>query len=379
MHATDATSAPPAGDNRIRWLGVAFAVFVAARGLDAAGFPTAALYAALLVGVGYALTARRRPLDVPATAMTFGQAVVGVTLGAQLDAATVGTVTSNWLAASTVALATLAVSLGVGLGVARLTGIGLATGTLGLVAGGATGIVAIADELGADSRLVAFMQYVRLLVVVLLAPLVATSLDGTGSDVSHVRVDGGDLVADLVLTLGCALAGVLMARRIHFTAGALLWPLAVAAVVSVSGLAGDASVPGLVASLAFMVVGLQVGLRFTVTTVREARALLPWALGAIGVLVVACAALAALLVPLAHVTFADAYLATTPGGLFVVAAAASVSANASFVVSVQVLRMLVMIVTAAPLVRLIGRWDTSTRPRATEASTSLTEKLTDAP
>ena len=380
MHATDATSAPPAGDNRIRWLCVAFTVFIAARGLGTAGFPTSALYAALLVGVGYALIARRRPLDVPATAMTFGQAVIGVTLGAQLDAATVGTVTSNWLAVSTVTLATLAVSLGVGVGVARLTGIGLATGTLGLVAGGATGIVAIADELGADSRLVAFMQYARLLVVVLLAPLVATSLAGTGrDDVSHVRADGGDLVADLVLTLGCALAGVLMARRIHFAAGALLWPLAVAAVVSVSGLAGDAGVPGLVASLAFTVVGLQVGLRFTVATVREARALLPWVLGAIGVLVVACAALAALLVPLAHVTFADAYLATTPGGLFVVAAAASVSANASFVVSVQALRVLVMIVTAAPLVRLIGRWDTSTRPRATDASTSLTEKLTDAP
>ena len=73
-------------------------------------------------------------------------------------------------------------------------------------------------------------------------------------------------------------------------------------------------------------------------------------------LIVGCAALAALLVPLAHVSYADAYLATTPGGLYaVLAASIGIGANTTFVVSVQVARIFVMILAAPALVRLLAR------------------------
>ena len=42
-----------------------------------------------------------------------------------------------------------------------------------MVAGGASGIVTMARELDADDRLVAFMQYARVLVVVLLTPVLS--------------------------------------------------------------------------------------------------------------------------------------------------------------------------------------------------------------
>jgi hypothetical protein len=166
------------------------------------------------------------------------------------------------------------------------------------------------------------------------------------------------LVGDLAFTAGCVVAGALVARRLRFAAATLLWPLAVAVILSVSGVADHAAVPGRVQSLAFALIGLQIGLRFTAATVREAQALLPWVLGAVILLIVVSALLAALLVPLAHVTFADAYLATTPGGLPVVlAVSVGVGTNATFVVSVQVLRLLVMVIAAPPLVRLLARWD----------------------
>jgi membrane AbrB-like protein len=343
----------------LRWLGVALATGVATIAMGAAGLPTPALFAALLIGITYALIASRRPLDVPSSGMTIGQAVIGVALGAELDAATLRTVASSWLGVSAVTLATLALSLGVGIAIARLTGISRATGMLGLIAGGASGIVAMADGLGADSRLVALMQYVRVLVVVLVAPLVATILLAHGESGSQQTGPiGTGLVGDLAFTGGCALAGALVAWRLHVTAGTLLCPLAIAASLSVSGVAGHAGVPALVLSLALALIGLQVGLRFTVATVREAQALLPWVLGAIFVLIAVSAGLAALLVPLAHVTFADAYLATTPGGLYaVLAASVGIGANTTFVVSVQVLRVLIMVVAAPPLVRIVARWD----------------------
>jgi uncharacterized protein len=342
----------------LRWLGVALATFAATIAMGAGGLPTPALFAALLIGIGYALIAVRRPLDVPSRGTTIGQAVIGVVLGAELDGSTLRTVTSNWLGVSAVTFATLALSLGVGVAFARLTGTGQATGTLGLVAGGASGIVAMADDLGADSRLVAFMQYARVLVVVLVAPLVADILLAHGESGIPQTEPSGIGLGDLAFTGGCALAGVLVARRLRVTAGTLLFPLAFAAIVSVSGFVGNANVPTFVQSLAFALIGLQVGLKFTVATIREAQALLPWVLGAIFTLIVVSAGLAALLVPLAHVTFADAYLATTPGGLYaVLAASVGIGANTTFVVSVQVLRVLTMVVAAPPLIRFIARLD----------------------
>jgi uncharacterized membrane protein AbrB (regulator of aidB expression) len=56
------------------------------------------------------------------------------------------------------------------------------------------------------------------------------------------------------------------------------------------------------------------------------------------------------------VTLLDAYLATTPGGLYAVLATAPGSgADTTFVLAVQTLRMLLMIVVAPALVRALAR------------------------
>jgi len=108
--------------------------------------------------------------------------------------------------------------------------------------------------------------------------------------------------------------------------------------------------------MAFAGIGLQICLRYTAATIREAGRLLPAVLLAIAGLIVACAGLAALLLALTDVSAPDAYLATTPGGLYaVVAVAAAAGGNATFVVAVQALRLFAMILTAPPLVRLLHR------------------------
>lgn len=345
------------------WLVLAGATVAATLALTTVGAPTAALFASLLVGIAYALIARSRPLRVPDGGIALGQALIGVALGAELQPTTLRAVAADWLGVAVVTFGTLAASLAVGLLVARIGGVARATGTLGLVAGGASGIVAMADELGADARLVAFMQYLRVLVVVLVAPLLAFALlEGGGESQAAVGMGQPGLLGDLVFTALCGVAGVLVARRFQVTAGTLLCPLVIAAAIAASGVVGTPVVPSLLQSLAFLLIGWQVGLRFTAATIREAQRLVPTVLGAIAALIVACAGLALLLVPLADVTFADAYLATSPGGLYaVLAASVAIDANTTFVVSVQVLRIFVMILLAPPLVRIVSRTEPSAR------------------
>jgi uncharacterized protein len=69
-------------------------------------------------------------------------------------------------------------------------------------------------------------------------------------------------------------------------------------------------------------------------------------------LVVACFGLAVALHLTTSASLLDAYLATTPGGLYaVVAIAFGTGANATFIVAVQGLRVLVMVLLAPVMVR----------------------------
>jgi membrane AbrB-like protein len=340
-----------------RWAGIVAATIAVSVAAAAAGVPSAALFAALLVGIAYALTlGGDHPLTPPKPALTFGQVVIGVALGAQLTSDTLRAVAGDWLTIAVITVATLLISLAAGLGLSRATGLDRPTALLGLIAGGASGIVAMADELGADARLVAFMQYLRVLIVVVTAPLVATVLFGAGGDALAPGSGSAGTAADLAFTVGCGVAGVLLARRLPITAGSLLLPLVLAAVLSVTGVAGGAHVPARVQDLGFAAIGLQVGLRFTVSTIREAGRLLPAVLASIAGMIVACGGLALLVLYVTDVSFSDAYLATTPGGLYaVLAVAVGGGGNVGFVLAVQALRLLVMILAAPPLVRVITR------------------------
>ena len=350
-----------------RWLGVAVATVAASLAVGLAGLPTPALFGSLAVGIAYALTlAARRPLTAPAWVLLASQALIGVALGAGFETSTLTTIAGDWAPIALVTVTTVAISLVAGLVFAATTGVDRSTSLLGLVAGGASGIVAMSDELGADARLVAFMQYLRVLVVVVTAPLLAelvlVTVDdpapaAAGGDTAGLAgVAGAGLPADLAFTAGCALVGVLIARRLKITAGTLLVPLSLAAGLAIAQLSGGARVPPLMQDMAFAGIGLQIGLRFTAATIREAGRLLPAVLLAIAGLIVACAGLAALLLALTDVSAPDAYLATTPGGLYaVVAVAAAAGGNATFVVAVQALRLFAMILTAPPLVRLLRR------------------------
>jgi membrane AbrB-like protein len=325
--------------------------------LGVAGLPSSTLFAALLIGLAVALWRPDR-LAIPANAFAAAQAVTGVTIGTYLQSSSLHAIGDAWLAVSLVSAATLAVSIGAGLLLSRVTSLDAPTAALGMIAGGASGIVTMARELHGDDRLVAFMQYARVLVVVLLTPLLIPLFfpGHHGAGVGHASTGPllGSAVDWLVVPAIAAGAG-LTARALRVPAGMLLGPMVVAGALTLWGV--DVAVPPLLRETGFAVIGLQVGLGFTVETVRQVGRLLAPVLACIGVLLVACFGLAVVLAATTSVTLLDAYLATTPGGLYAVLAVAfGAGANTTFIIAVQGLRVLVMVLLAPVAVRhLVGR------------------------
>jgi membrane AbrB-like protein len=340
----------------VAWAALAAATVAVGWTLGALGLPSPYLFAGLLLGLGAAIVRPDR-LAVSAPVFAGAQAVTGVTLGAYLQSSALSAVGRAWLPVVLASVATLLLSLAAGAALARWTPTDTRTAALGMVAGGASGIVGMADEMGGDDRLVAFMQYLRVLVVVLLTPLLV-ALAFPGHDIGDVPGGGSELSlgssSDWALALALAPAGVLAGRAVRLPAATLLGPMILAAIVTVSGVAGDFAVPGVLREAAFAIIGLRIGLRFTVAAVRLAGRLLAPVTLCILALLAACFGLAVLLHLSTSASLLDAYLATTPGGLYAVLAVAfGTGANTTFIVAVQGLRVLVMVLLAPLLVRVL--------------------------
>ncbi len=334
---------------------LAAAVLAVAVALDRAGLPAPALFAGLTVGLAHALLSGRA-LRLPESGVTAAHGVIGVTVGVTVQPTTLSAVAGHWLPVTLVTIATLALSIGAGPLLARWTPIDAPTAALGLIAGGASGITAMSDDLGADSRIVAVLQYLRILLIVLLMPAVVVLLFGgegaSSTSTGSLSTDVRALPAVAVL----AAAGAWTGRRLRLPTPGLLGPLLLTAPAAALDVPGTDAVPPLLQSLAFAVLGAHVGLRFTTQTLHTLRRALPVVLLLMAALLAANAALGLLLSALTGISPLDGYLATTPGGLYVVlAVAAGSGADTTVVLAVQVLRLLVMLVAAPAVLRLMLR------------------------
>lgn len=351
-----------------RWRRVLDGIVVATGGLAAAlvldrlGVPSPALFGGVVAGLVRALV-RPVPMEVPKPITIPALAVVGVTVGALVDPETLRAVGARWLPVLLVVLGTLLVSLAAGWLLRLQRGISPVTGAFAMIAGGAEGVTAMARELGADHRMVAVLQYLRVLLIVAFMPVVASLGYGatTSGSGGLVPTGGPGWAADLLFTAACGVVGLVLGRLLRLPVPALLGPMLVAAAADLTGLSHGAVAPGAATSLAFLVIGLQVGLNFTRDSLRTIGRALPLALVIVLGLIAACAGMGLLLTRVTDASPLDAYLATTPGGLTAVLAVASDSgADATFVLAVQVTRLFVMVLSAP----LIARWLRRTRPPA---------------
>jgi membrane AbrB-like protein len=338
---------------------VAAAIFGGGQLLGLAGLPSSYLFAALLVGLAIALS-RPGALDVPPEVFRASQAMAGVSLGAYVQTEALRAVAGSLVPVLFVSGATLLVSLAAGWLLARTTPLDPPTAALGMIAGGASGIVGMSGELGGDDRLVAFMQYLRVLVVVVLTPIGIAVLFGGGHEggAGAAVPSAGTLGEwwEWPLAAALAAAGALGAARLRVTAGVLLGPMVLTAALVLSGVLDRFAVPGLLGQTAFSLIGLQIGLRFTPDTVRLLGRLTVPVLASIVGLLAACFGLAALLALTTSATLLDAYLATTPGGLYAVLAVAyGAGADTTFIVAVQSLRVIAMVLLAPLAVRWMLR------------------------
>jgi membrane AbrB-like protein len=297
-------------------------------------------------------------IKVPPIAFRLGQALIGTTIGTLVSVEALRRMGGEIVPVLVVTLGTVLLSLGAGWLLALRRDVSLVTGTFALIAGGASGIVAIARDLDADERVVTVVQYLRVLVVLMTLPLVMGLVFHPDTGVGVLSTSTGPLTLDLAYVVIAAGGGLLVARLVRFSTATLLAPLTIAAVVASAGWLGEVAVPAPVQWAGYALIGVQVGLRFTRRSLATITRMLP----AVSVLIVGMLALSALMgSALAWLTPVDgltAYLATTPGGLFaVLAIAADSGSDVTYVMAVQLFRLLVILLVMPLLAPWLRRRD----------------------
>ncbi|MEK0084878.1 AbrB family transcriptional regulator [Geminicoccaceae bacterium SYSU G07066] len=322
--------------------------------LQRAGLPAAFLLGALLVAMALAL--KGIDLRLPRFSFLGAQALIGCMIAEAVTGSILATVAQAWaVMLLTVATTILAGGI-VGWGLTRLEVLPGTTAAWGSSPGAASAMVAMAEEYGADPRLVAFMQYLRVVVVVLSASLVSRLLLGQAAP---AMVPAGEPwlppLLPFVATLGIAAIGAVAGRCLWIPAGPLLLPMAIGAVLHVAGIVAITLPPWLL-GIAYLALGWYVGLRFDLEVTRYAVRAIPRLLLATLALIGLCALSAWLLTRFLPIDGLTAFLATSPGGLDSVAIiAVGSNADVPFVLAIQTLRLFLVVLVGPPLARFIAR------------------------
>lgn len=309
------------------------------------------MVAAIAAGVGGAT------VRVPILAFNAAQAIIGCLIAGSIELAIFTAFMTDWPIISFAVISTVAASSFLGWSISRLQILPGTAGVWGSAPGASTAMVLMADAFGADTRLVAFMLYLRVIMVTIAAALVAGLWVDTSAVPRPALIWFPEIIWPAFLsTLAVAAAGSLLGRLMRIPSPYFLGTFVLAIALHLGGLV-QFQLPQWLLATSYVAVGWTIGLRFERGVLLHAARALPQIMLSILLLIGFCGGIAWVLANELGVDPLTAYLATSPGGLDSIAiiAAASSNVNLSLVMALQTARFLFVLVVGPPLARMVAR------------------------
>jgi membrane AbrB-like protein len=325
-------------------------------GLELLGLPASLLVGPMIAAIVLAVSVGQGSLRIPRWPLLFGQALVGLLMARSITIDILNTMASDAPLFLSMILAVIVMAGLLGWALTRWQVLPGTTAVWGSSPGAASAMVIMSEAYGADARLVAFMQYLRVVFVAIAASVVSrlwVAADGgeLPAIVMFPPVDWPALAATVALTCTCAFAAI----RFRIPGGTIIVPLVVGSLLQGFGLL-KIELPMWLLAISYALIGWSIGLRFTRGIIAHAARALPRVAGSILLLMSLCGCMAYALHVFAGIDPLTAYLATSPGGADSVAIiAASSDVDVPFVMAMQTGRFLIILFTGPMLARFIAR------------------------
>lgn len=320
--------------------------------------PGALLLGPMVAAIGVAVYVPGASL--PRGATIVAQSILGCLIAHALSPRLLLALAPHWPVMLGMNLLVVLGILALGILTTRLRWLPGTAGIWGMSPGGAAAMVMLSEAYGSDKRLVAVMQYLRLLCAVFAVIMVGSLLGSPHVGEPAVTLPGAPGAGwfpplqplALLTTIGLATAAIAAATLLRKATLVIFVPIFGGIALQSAGWVAP-EVPPLVSAGAFTIIGWHIGLGFTRASLLHSARLIPRIMLAIAAILLLCALLSLLFARLAHVTFLTAYMALNPGGADVVMVmAASIAVDLPLIMAMQISRLILVFAIAPFLARL---------------------------
>ncbi len=303
-----------------------------------------------ILGAGSVALISARPVELPRRISSFGRGFIGVIAALPLLATTPTALLPYALPALLVTAVSVATGVVAGLLMAKIQPlISPETSLLATMPGGASVISGMAHEFGADVSFVALTQYLRVLVISVSLPLVTALFAPPLHPLPTPAADQPWWVVAVLCVI--AFIGEPVGKQLRIPASIIMGSLALTVLFGLWY--GPFIPPEPLRIFAFITIGWICGGGLSVPSLKFFARQLPATIGFIIALLVVCALIAWPLVPWLHISYFEAYLATSPGALESVLAISSEGDAGPVVVAIQIIRLLVVLMLAGYFPKLM--------------------------
>jgi hypothetical protein len=353
----------------MRWISLLLLSAALVVVLEFLRLPAALLLGPMLAAIVFA--GLEKPVPIPPLAVAISQALVGCLIAKSIPLSIIGEIGRDWPIFAAGVVSVIAAGAALGYLLARFQVLPGTTAIWGSMPGGASAMTIMAEAFGADMRLVAFMQYLRVVCVAIAASTISRIWVGATNAPAHQTIWFPPLAVIPAIETALLIAGcIYLTRKLKIQAGIFLLPMILGLVLQNTGII-EIELPPWLLALSYAFIGWTIGTRFNREILMHAARALPQVIGSIVALIAICCGFAAVLVYAAGVDPLTAYLATSPGGADSVAIiATSTHVDVPFIMAMQLARLFVILMTGPALARLVVKWSKlSDQPRQTDKRT----------
>ena len=330
--------------------------------LELMGLSIGWMIGTLLVATIFSINREKWPtkslfgLKMPSFWTQIGQLIFGIHLGQRLTLSVFNVFYDHWLSISVTLIISILVAMIAGLILWKYTVADLMTSFYGTAPGGITTMVSIGEEEGGNVAIISIVQSMRKYLVLLLIPLFVSGLNGEDVAVLISYESASSFWLTMVM-FGVAAVFAYIGKLIHAPARWIVMPMV--GVALAQGLMGmtfsyDVALwwPHAIFVFAQISLGASIGSRINKDMFVGMGKVALISFGTTLLLISTTLISAVVITQMTDITFITALLAFAPGGVAEMAATAIlVDADSVFVVTVQVIRIMVVLMVLPVIFR----------------------------
>ncbi|GBF82387.1 AbrB family transcriptional regulator [Aphanothece sacrum] len=311
--------------------------------------PVAWLMGPLVLGIVYAFI-QGTPKPLPSNFITVGKALIGVSSAARFSPETLSLAQHYTIPLLLCIITTAALSMFNGYLLSKWTGIDKISSFLGSIPGSASSVVAMSEELGADAASVAVLQYLRMMLVLLIVPAIATflapNLDHANNTYllpTNLSVHTVPTSVNLLALAGCCSLGIILGKWLNLPTSGFLGSFLLAITLFWS-FPHQFYVPRILFIIGLILVALSTGLKFDWQTIHRLWKAVLIKSFLVVILVFCCLGIGYEFHLITHVDTITSLLAFTPGAVeAMIATVTQLGGDTGTVLAIQMTRQLLIL------------------------------------